>query len=190
MRGLTTWFQAETRFFILLFKAVEEGSIFIKSSSNLIALTAVSVYLGDVKGKNPILLYLKIKVPTMKSQLTLVKSLLIAAGVAALSAVSAAPASAFYFANIAGGDTHGDSYENSFTLDVVNQDSSVFFNSSNSGNAADPSMFIRELFFDDKGYLSAPLVNIGNVGQVAFSLGASNDQLPQDDNGSTTNHDF
>src|SRR6476661_4536438 len=179
MRGLTTWFQPETRFFILLFKAVQEGSIFIKSSSNLIALTFVSVYLRDVKGKNQIPLYLKIKVPTMKSQLTLVKSLLTAVGVAALSAVSAAPASAFYLAiaNIAGGDTHGDSYENSFTLDVVNQDSSVFLNASNSENAADPSMFIRELFFDDKGYLSAPLVNIGNVGQVAFSIGASNDRL-------------
>jgi hypothetical protein len=58
MRGLKTWFQPETRFFILLFKAVEEGSIFIKSSSNLIALTFVSVYLEDVKEKNPIPLYL------------------------------------------------------------------------------------------------------------------------------------
>jgi hypothetical protein len=175
---------------MLLFKAVEKGSIFIKSSSKLIALTAVSVYLGDVKGKNPILLYLKIKVPTMKFQLTLVKSLLAAAGVAAVSAVSAAPAWAFNFGNIAGGDTSGDSYENSFTWDLVNQGSSVFFNASNSGNVADPSMFIRELFFDDKGYLSAPLVNIGNVGQVAFIVGASNDRLPQEDNGSTTDHDF
>ena len=190
MRGLTTWIQHETRVFMLLFKAVEEASIFIKSSSKLIALTAVSVYLEDVKGKNPILLYLKIKVPTMKSQLTLVKSLLAAAGIAAVSAVSAAPASAFSFGNIAGGDTSGDSYENSFTWDVVNQSPSVFFNASNSGNAADPSMFIRELFFDDKGYLSAPLVNIGNVGHVAFSVGASNDRLLQDDNGSTTDHDF
>ena len=126
----------------------------------------------------------------MKSQLNLVKSLLVAAGVAAVSAVSAAPAWAFSFGNIAGGDTSGDSYENSYTWDVVNQDPSVFFNASNSGNAADHSMFIRELFFDDKGYLSAPLVNIGNVGQVAFIVGASNDLLPQDDNGSTTNQDF
>jgi hypothetical protein len=127
MRGLKTWFQPETRFFMLLFKAVEEGSIFIKSSSNLIALTAVSVYIEDVKGKNPIPLYLKIKVPTMKSPLTLVKSLLAVAGVAAVSAVSAAPASAFSFGNIAGGDTPGDSYVNSFTFDVVNQGSSVRF---------------------------------------------------------------
>ena len=36
----------------------------------------------------------------MKSQLTLVKSLLAAAGVAAVSAVSAAPAWAFNFGNI------------------------------------------------------------------------------------------
>jgi hypothetical protein len=54
MRGLTTWFQPETRFFSRLFKAVEEGSIFIQSSSNLIALTFVSVYLEDVNEKNPI----------------------------------------------------------------------------------------------------------------------------------------
>jgi hypothetical protein len=34
---------------MLLFKAVEEGSIFIKSSSNLMALTFVLVYIEDVK---------------------------------------------------------------------------------------------------------------------------------------------
>jgi len=54
VRGIKTWFHAETRFFILLFKAVKEGSIFIKSSSNLIALTFVSVYIEDVKKKNQI----------------------------------------------------------------------------------------------------------------------------------------
>jgi hypothetical protein len=54
MRDIKTWFQRETRFFMLLFKAVEEGSIFIKSSSNLIALTFVSVYIEDVNEKNPI----------------------------------------------------------------------------------------------------------------------------------------
>src|SRR4028118_551200 len=121
MRGLKTWFQPETRFFRLLFKAVEEGSIFIKSSSSLIALTSVSVYIGDVKEKNQIPLSLKIKVPTLKSPLTLVKSLLAVAGVAAVSAVSAAPASAFGFGNIAGGDTPGDAYANSFTFDVLNE---------------------------------------------------------------------
>jgi len=177
MRSLKTWFQRETRFFSLLFKAVEEGSIFINSSSNLIALTFVSVYLEDVKKKNPIPLYLKIKVPRMKSPLTLVKSLLAVAGVAALSAVSAAPAWAFSFGNIAGGDTPGDAYVNSFTFDVVDQGQSVIFNIKNSGDAADSSMFISKVFFDDKNsffdddtYLSSPLVNIGNVGQVAFRV--------------------
>jgi hypothetical protein len=97
--------------------------IFIKSSSNLLALTFVSVYIEDVKEKNQIPLYIKIKVPTMKSPLNLVKSLLAVAGVAALSAVSAAPASAFSFSNIAGGDTPGDAYANSFSFDVVNQGS-------------------------------------------------------------------
>jgi hypothetical protein len=178
---------------MLLFKAaVEEGSIFIKSSSNLIALTSVSVYLEDVKEKNQIPLSLKIKVPRMKSPLTLVKSLLAVAGVAALSAVSAAPASAitFGFGNIVGGDTPGDAYKNSFTFDVLNQGSSVLFKIKNSGNAAAPSMFIRQVFFDDNGYLSNPEANIGNVGTVDFSGGASNDQLPQGGNNFTTNYAF
>ena len=184
---------------MLLFKAaVEEGSIFIKSSSNLIALTFVSVYIENVKEKNPIPLYLKIKVPTMKSPLTLVKSLLAVVGVAALSAVSAAPASAFSFSNIAGGDTAGDAYVNSFTFDVFNLGSSVLFNIKNSGDAAAPSMFIskvffddnKDSFFDDNTYLSSPLVNIGNVGEVAFSGGASNDQLPQGGNNFTTKYAF
>ncbi|WP_445248311.1 PEP-CTERM sorting domain-containing protein [Microcoleus sp. OTE_8_concoct_300] len=197
MRGLTTWFQPETRLFILLFKAVEEGSIFINSSSNLIALTFVSVYIEDVKEKNQIPLYLKIKVPRMKSPLTLVKSLLAVAGVAAVSAVSAAPAWAFSFGNIAGGDTPGDAYINSFTFDVVDQGESVLFNIKNSGDAAAPSMFISQVFFDDKNsffdddtYLSNPLVNRGNVGLVDFIGGASNDQLPQGGNGFTTNYAF
>jgi len=197
MRSRKTWFQAETRFFSLLFKAVEEGSIFIKSSSNLMALTFVSFYIEDVKEKNPIPLYVKIKVPTMKSPLTLVKSLLAVACVAAVSAVSAAPAWAFSFGNIAGGDTPGDSYVNSFTFDVVDQGQSVLFNIKNSGDTAAPTMFITKVFFDDKNsffdddtYLSSPLLNIGNVGQVAFSGGASNDQLPQGGNGFTTNYAF
>ncbi len=63
-----------------------------------------------MKEKNQIPLYLKIKVPAMKSPLTLVKSLLAVAGVAALTAISAAPAWAFSFGNIAGGDTPGDAY--------------------------------------------------------------------------------
>ena len=197
MRSLKTWFQPETRFFSLLFKAVEEGSIFIKSSSNLMALTFVSVYIEDVKEKNPIPLSLKIKVPKMKSPLTLVKSLLAVAGVAAVSAVSAAPASAFNFSNITGADTPGDSYVNSFTFDVVDEGQSVLFNIKNSGDAAAPSMFISKVFFDDKNsffdddtYLSSPLINIGNVGQVGFNGGPSKDQLPQGGNGFDTDYAF
>jgi hypothetical protein len=191
MRSLKTWFQRETRFFILLFKAaVEEGSIFIKASSNLLALTSVSVYIEDVKEKNPIPLYVKIKVPTMKSPLNLVKSLLAVAGVAALSAVSAAPASAFSFSNIAGGDTPGDAYVNSFSFDVLNLGESVIFNIKNSGNAAAPSMFISKVLFDDNGYLSAPSLYDTNIGEVAFSGGASKDQLPQGGNKFTTDYAF
>jgi hypothetical protein len=147
-------------------------------------------YIEDMKEKNQIPLSLKIKVPKMKSPLTLVKSLLAVAGVAALSAVSAAPASAFSFGNIAGGDTPGDAYQNSFTVDVVDQGLSVLFKITNSGNAAAPDMFISRVFFDDNGYLSAPFVNIDNVGEVAFSGGASNDQLPQGGNNFTTDYAF
>jgi hypothetical protein len=155
------------------------------------ALTSVSVYLEDVKEKNPIPLSLKIKVPRMKSQLTLVKSLLAVAGVAALSAVSAAPAWAFSFGNIAGGDTPGDAYANSFKFDVLNQGSSVIFKITNSGNAAAPDMFISKVFFDDNGYLSNPSFNIGNVGRVFFEESRDgNDQLPQGGNNFTTNYAF
>jgi hypothetical protein len=165
--------------------------IFIKSSSNLMALTFVSVYIEDVKEKNPIPVYIKIKVPAMKSPLTLVKSLLAVVGVAAVSAVSAAPASAitFSFANIAGGDAPGDAYVNSFTFDVLNQDSSVIFNIKNSGDAAAPGMFISQVLFDDNKYLSN-LVSIGNAGQVAFSGGAGKDQLPQGGKNFTTDYAF
>jgi hypothetical protein len=126
----------------------------------------------------------------MKSPLNLIKSLLAVTGVAALSAVSAAPASAFSFVNIPGGDTPGDSYVNSFTFDVFNRGSSVVFNIKNSGNTAAPSMFISKVFFDDNGYLYTPVVNVGNVGQVAFSGSASNDQLPQGGNNFTTDYAF
>ena len=126
----------------------------------------------------------------MKSPLTLVKSILAVAGVATISAVSAAPASAFSFGNIAGGDTWGDAYQNSFTFDVIESGSSVIFNISNSGNAAASSMFISKVLFDDSGYLSAPSANVGNSPNVAFTGGASNDQLPQGGNGFTTDYAF
>ncbi|MEG3955310.1 PEP-CTERM sorting domain-containing protein [Microcoleus sp. herbarium2] len=126
----------------------------------------------------------------MKSPLTLVKSLLAVAGVAALSAVSAAPASAFSFSNIAGGDTPGDAYKNSFSFDVFNLDSRVLFNVKNSGDAAAPSMFISKVLFDDNGYLSAPSPNVSNIGEVEFTGGSSKDQLPQGGKGFTTDYAF
>jgi hypothetical protein len=199
MRSQTTWFQPETRFFSLLFKAaVEEGSIFINSSSNLIALTFVSVYLEDVKKKNPIPLYLKIKVPRMKSPLTLVKSLLAVASVAAISAISAAPAWAFNFSNIAGGDTVGDAYANSFQFNVVDQNGSVLINIFHNQTAAPPGVppkiyankFIAGVFIDDNGYLSDPWPNFNNAGSVEFIGGASNAQLPQGGNKFSTDYAF
>jgi hypothetical protein len=128
----------------------------------------------------------------MKSQLTLVKSLLAVAGVAALSAVSAAPAWAFGFGNIAGGDTPGDAYNNSFSVNIFNQGSFVILNILNSGNAAAPDMFIRQVFIQDSnGILSGlSLLNYNNVGQVAFSGGAGNAQLPQGGNSFNTAYAF
>jgi len=126
----------------------------------------------------------------MKSLLTVVKSMLAVAGVATLSAVSAAPASAFSFGNIAGGDTPGDAYANSFSFDVIDEGTSVLFNIFNSGNAAASSMFIGKVLFDDNGYLSNAVANVGNTGDVAFSGGAGNDQLPQGGNGFTTDYAF
>jgi hypothetical protein len=144
-----------------------------------------------VKKKNAIPLYLKIKVPKMKSPLTLVKSLLAVAGVAAVSAVSAAPAWAFSFGNIAGGDTSGDSYVNNFTYTVTSQGSAVRFDIFNSGNnVAAPNMFISKVFFDDNGYLSAPSLYGTNVGEVSFGGGASNEQLPSGGNDFTTDYVF
>lgn len=130
------------------------------------------------------------KVSTMKSLLTVVKSMLAVVGVVALGAVSAAPASAFSFGNIVGGDTPGDAYQSSFTFDVIDKGASVLFNISNSGNAAASSMFISKVLFDDNGYLSAPSANVGNIGTVAFTGGAGNDQLPQGGNGFTTDYAF
>ena len=127
----------------------------------------------------------------MKSQLTLVKSILAAAGVAAVSAVSAAPASAFSFSNIAGGDMVGDAYVNSFTYTVANQGSAVRFDIFNSEDAAAPSKFIAKVFFQDNyGYLSAPSLYGTNINEVSFGGGASNDQLPQAGKSFTTKYAF
>jgi hypothetical protein len=153
-------------------------------------LTFVSIYIEDVKEKNPIPLYLKIKVPTMKSPLTLIKSLLAVAGVAALSAVSAAPASAFNFSNIPGGDPVGDAYAPNFGFTVASQGGLVVFDIFNFGNAAAPNMFIGGVFIDDNGYLSTPWSGVSNVGQVRFSGGASKAQLPQGGKSFSTDYAF
>jgi hypothetical protein len=147
-------------------------------------------YIEDMKEKNQIPLSLKIKVPKMKSPLTLVKSLLAVAGVAALSAVSAAPASAFNFSNIAGGDTVGDNYVSNFNFNVVDQGDRVLFNIYHLVNSATPTSFISKVFFDDNNYLSDPWLNIGNFGTVTFTSDASNAQLPQGGQNFTTDYAF
>jgi len=166
--------------------------IFIKSSSNLLALSFFSVYLEDVKKKNQIPLYLKIKVLIMKSPLNLLKSLLAVAGVAALSTISAAPASAFYFSNITDGNTVGDAYANSFGATLTSQADLVFLNIYNFGNTLAPTMFIGGVFIEDKnGYLSNPWSSLNDsVGDVVFNPGSSNAQLPQGGNNFATKYSF
>jgi len=131
----------------------------------------------------------------MKSPLNLIKSLLAVAGVAALSAVSAAPASAFNFSNIAGGDMVGDAYANSFGFTVENQGGLAVFNIFNFGNPGASDMFIAGVFFDDNGTLSSstpPWTNVNNVGKVGFTFngGLSNAQLPQGGKNFTTDYAF
>ena len=127
----------------------------------------------------------------MKSPLNLIKSLLAVAGVAALSAISAAPASAFNFSNIPGGATAGDAYNGNFGFTLESQGGSVLFNIFNFGNAAAPNAFISGVYFDDNGYLSAPFSDdVNNVGEVAFSGGSSGAQLPQSGNNFSTDYAF
>ncbi len=128
----------------------------------------------------------------MKSQLTLVKSLLALAGVAAVSAVSAAPASAFGFNNIPGGDPPGDPYNNSFSLNIFSQGPFVIMNILNSGNAAASEMFIRQVFIQDNSNTlsSLSLLNFNNVGDVTFTGGLGNGNLPQGGNSFNTKYDF
>ena len=127
----------------------------------------------------------------MKSPLTLVKSLLAVAGVAALSAISAAPASAFSFSNIPGGATSGDALVSSLRLDINNQGPYVILKILNLGNAAASEMFIRQVVIHDiNGILSSPSVNFGNVGPVAFSSSNGNGNLPQGGNSFTTAYSF
>jgi hypothetical protein len=149
-----------------------------------------------VKKKNQIPLYLKIKVPIMKFPLTLVKSLLAVAGIAALSAISAAPASAFNFSNINGGDTVGDAYANNFGFTLDNVGGSVLLKIFNFGNTPAPktplapNMFIAGLFIDDSGYLTNSWANVSNSGQVAFTGGSSTAQFPQGGNNFSTDYAF
>jgi len=131
----------------------------------------------------------------MKSPLNLIKSLLAVAGVAALSAVSAAPAWAFNFSNITDGDTVGDAYEGNFGFTVENQGGLAVFNIFNFGNPGASDMFIAGVFFDDNGTLSsssAPWTNVNNVGKVGFTFngGLSNAQLPQGGKNFTTDYAF
>jgi len=136
-----------------------------------------------VKEKNLLPVNIKIKVSAMKIQLNLVKSILAVAGVATLSAVSAAPASAFSFSNIASDNTSGDAYVNSFRFDVLdNGSNNVLFNIFNDNkdeSAAD--IFIAAVHLDT-GSNTNLLSNFGiiNGRGVNFTEGAT--PLPQTNN--------
>ncbi|MEG4183117.1 PEP-CTERM sorting domain-containing protein [Microcoleus sp. Pol14D6] len=128
----------------------------------------------------------------MKFQLNLVKSILAVAGVAALSAVSAAPASAFGFGNIAGGDTVGDAYANDFSFTVAEDGlNKVIFNIFNK-NESVPGIFIGGVYFDtgsNSNLLSAFGVDVENTGTVDFQdNGAAN--MAQSGNLSAWSTDF
>lgn len=109
------------------------------------------------------------------------KATLAAAGmVSALNIVTATPASAFSFGNIAGGDTIGDAYKSNFSFDVSDLgNNSVLFKISKA-NTSD-SMFIGTVYFDVARTLLTGVksINVGNVGNVNFTGGVSTANMPQ-----------
>ncbi|WP_333151008.1 PEP-CTERM sorting domain-containing protein [Microcoleus sp. B9-D4] len=127
----------------------------------------------------------------MKFNLNLVKSILAVAGIAAVSGVSAAPASAislaptsFSFSNITGGATVGDNGVNDFSFTVAqNGLNNVLFNIFNKTQSND-GRFIGGVYFDtgsNTNLLSALAINVRNTGKVEFdNKGGSN--LPQSGN--------
>ncbi|MEG4969272.1 PEP-CTERM sorting domain-containing protein [Microcoleus sp. B6-A1] len=119
----------------------------------------------------------------MKFNLNLVKSILAVAGIAAVSGVSAAPASAFSFSNIASDNTSGDAYVNSFSFDVLdNGSNNVLFNIfNNNTDRSAAEIFIAAVHLDT-GSNTNLLSNFGiiNGRGVNFTEGAT--PLPQTNN--------
>ncbi|MCU0545097.1 MAG: PEP-CTERM sorting domain-containing protein [Oscillatoriaceae cyanobacterium Prado104] len=118
----------------------------------------------------------------MKSPLTLLKSVLTVASVAAISsAVSAAPASAFTFSNITTEKTSelvGDAFVNNFGFNVTDRgNNSVLFSIFNN-NTTDASMNIASVFFDlgsNNNLLRNMSLNISNIVKPGGSVNFVND---------------
>lgn len=108
------------------------------------------------------------------------KATLAAVGmVSTLNIITATPASAFGFGNIAGGDTVGDTYKGNFGFDVSDGgNNSVLFKIFQTGTS---DMFIGTVYFDVAKTLltSVNSVNVGNVGNVNFTGGDSTANMPQ-----------
>ena len=117
--------------------------------------------------------------------------------VAAIVSPMSVKAASFTFANIAGGDTVGDSLAQYLSMDVTSSGSGVLFQFNNgAGNTATTS-FIRTVFIDAAPALlggnSNITVNKDNVGTVLFTGGVDNQNLPQGNNllpKFTTNYAF
>lgn len=114
----------------------------------------------------------------MKTQLSLVKSILIASGAVAIASMNAQSASAFTFSNIPAsntGETYGDKYVNNFSFDVTSAgtNSVLFKIFNNGGNGALTSMFIGGVYFNQgaTGLLSNMTINSANTSASGVSFG-------------------
>jgi hypothetical protein len=116
----------------------------------------------------------------MKTQLSLVKTILIASGAVAIASMNAQSASAFGFGNIfptaSTSETSGDPFVDSFRFDVVsNGANSVLFKIFNNNNAAatGTNFFIGGVYFNQgaTGLLSNMAINNANTSASGVSFG-------------------
>ena len=107
--------------------------------------------------------------------------------VAAIVSPMSAKAVSFTFGNIAGGDTVGDGFKGSLSMDVTSLGNGVLFKFNNIGTAAAPDSYIGTVYIDDaNSFLKAASIGVnyptGNSGTVKFKGGADTQTLPQSGN--------
>ncbi len=115
----------------------------------------------------------------MKTQLSLVKTILIASGAVAIASMNAQSASAFTFGNIQASNASeqvGDPFVGSFRFDVVsNGANSVLFKIFNNNNAAvsGTNFFIGGVYFNQgaTGLLSSMAISSANTSSSGVSFG-------------------